>query len=134
MSLVDTHVLVRYVMADRKLGRRARAALDRALERQELFVSAVSFWEIAMLVAKRRLTLDTTVSGFRLAMLRHGLQEVAVDGDIAIAAGELPHAHGDPIDRMLVATAMSRGFTLVTADEVLLRWTMRGYRAQDATA
>ena len=55
------------------------------------------------------------------------------DGDIAIAAGELPAAHGDPADRLHVATAMHRGLTLLTADDVLLQWRMRGYRAQDAT-
>lgn len=50
-----------------------------------------------------------------------------------IAAGELPAPHGDPVDRMLVATALVRGITLMTADDVLLRWKSRGYRTQDST-
>jgi PIN domain nuclease of toxin-antitoxin system len=131
--LLDTHVLVRYALGDKKLGRRALAAIERAIERDELFMSALSFWEIAMLVAKNRLELEIPVSGFRAAVLRQGIQEIAVDGEIAIAAGELPPPHSDPADRLLVATAMVRGLTLVTADDVLLQWRMRGYHAQDAT-
>jgi PIN domain nuclease of toxin-antitoxin system len=132
--LLDTHVVVRYARGDKKLGRRALATIDRAIEREELFVSALSFWEIAMLVAGKRLALETSLSGFRATMLRQGLQELPVDGEIAIAAGELPPAHGDPADRMFVATAMVRGLTLVTADQVLLAWRMRGYQVQDATS
>lgn len=134
MILLDTHVLVHYARDDKKLGKRALSRIDRAIERDELFVSALSFWEIAMLVAKHRLALETTVSGFRAATLGQGILELPIDGEIAIAAGELPAAHGDPADRMLVATTMVRGLTLITADDVLLQWRMSGYRAQDATA
>lgn len=134
MILLDTHVLVRYLMGDKKLGRRAVAAIDKALAIDEAFVSAISFWEVAMLVERGRLELDTTVSAFRALALRHGIQEAPVDGDVAIAAGELPDTHGDPADRLLVATAMLRGLALITADEVLLNWKLRGFRTRDATS
>lgn len=134
MILLDTHVLVRYLMGDRKLGRRAIATIDKALPVDELFVSAISFWEIAMLVEKRRLELDTTVAAFRSLSLRHGVQEEVVDGEIAVSSAELPPSHADPADRMLVATAILRGLTLVTADDILLSWKVRGFRAQDATS
>jgi PIN domain nuclease of toxin-antitoxin system len=133
VKLLDTHVLIHYVSGDRKLGRRAHAAIDRALAAGEIFVSALSFWEVAMLVAKDRLALDTTVSAFRTAALATGIQEEPVDGEIAIAAGELPEHHSDPADRMLVATALVRGLTLLTADTVLLAWKLRGLRVQDAS-
>jgi PIN domain nuclease of toxin-antitoxin system len=133
MILLDTHVLVHYESGDRKLGKRARMAIDRALLRDELFASALSFWEVAMLVARGRLTLDTTVSAFRAATLAAGIREEPVDGEIAIAAGELADRHGDPADRMLVATALVRGLTLLTADAILLDWKLRGLRVQDAS-
>lgn len=132
--LLDTHVLVHYARGDKKVGKRTLSMIDRAKDRDELFVSALSFWEIAMLVAKNRLALDSPVSGFRAATLRQGIQEMLIDGELAIAAAELPATHSDPADRMLVATAMVRGFTLITADDVLLQWHMRGYRSQDASA
>jgi PIN domain nuclease of toxin-antitoxin system len=131
--LLDTHVLVHYAHGGKKLGKRALSTLDRAGDRDELFISSIAFWEIAMLVSRGRLELDTTVSSFRMATLHEGIQELPIDGEIAIAAGELPAAHGDPADRLHVATAMNRGLTLLTADDVLLQWRMRGYRAQDAT-
>jgi PIN domain nuclease of toxin-antitoxin system len=131
--LLDTHVLVRYLMGDKKLGRRSLAAIDKALAGNDLFVSAISFWEVAMLVEKRRLELDTTVTAFRSLALRHGIQEATVDGEVAIEAAELPDAHGDPADRMLVATAILRGLTLVTADDVLLSWKLRGFKTLDVT-
>ncbi|MEO8845074.1 MAG: type II toxin-antitoxin system VapC family toxin [Kofleriaceae bacterium] len=134
MILLDTHVLVRYLMGDKKLGKRAVASIDKALPLDEVFVSAISFWEVAMLVERGRIELDTTVAAFRALALRHGVQEDAIDGEVAIAAGELPAPHGDPADRLLVATAILRGLTLVTADQVLLSWKLRGFRAADATS
>jgi PIN domain nuclease of toxin-antitoxin system len=131
--LLDTHVLVRYMRDEGKLGRRTLSAIDRAVASDELFVSAISFWEVAMLVAKQRLELDTTVAAFRDLAIRNGAREQVLDGDIATLAGELPDAHGDPADRMLVATAIVRGLTLVTADAVLLAWKVRGLRVRDAT-
>ncbi len=134
MILLDTHVLVRYMCDEGKLGKRALAVIDRSISSDELFVSAISFWEVATLVAKRRLELDTTVAAFRDLAIRNGAREQVLDGDIATLAGELPDAHGDPADRMLVATAIVRGLTLVTADAVLLEWKLRGFRTRDATA
>lgn len=134
MILLDTHVLVRYLMGDKKLGRRAVSSIDKALDDDEVFVSAITFWELAMLVERRRLQLDMTVPAFRTIALRHGIHEEAIDGYIAISAAELPDGHGDPADRMLVATAMLRGLTLITADETLLDWKLRGFRSQDATS
>jgi len=132
--LLDTHVLVRYLMGDKKLGRRTVAAIDKALPIDEVFVSAISFWEVAMLVERGRLELDTTVAAFRTLALRHGIHEEPLDGEIGISAAELPDSHPDPADRMLVATAILHGLTLVTADETLLNWKLRGFRAQDATS
>lgn len=133
MILLDTHVLVRYMGDPGRLGKRALSTIDRAVATDQLFVSAISFWEMATLVVKGRLELDTTVAAFRDLAIRNGVREQVLDGDIATLAGELPDAHGDPADRMLVATAIVRGLTLVTADAVLLDWKLRGFRTRDAT-
>lgn len=133
MILLDTHVLVRYVQDEGKLGKRTLAAIDRARDVDELFVSAISFWEVARLVARGRLVLETTVTAFRDLALQHGAIEIPIDGAIAIESSELPDAHGDPADRLLVATAVVRGLTLLTADSILLAWKLRGFRVRDAT-
>src|ERR1041384_3667578 len=105
-----------------KLGKRTLSVIERAVANDELFVSAISFWEVATLVAKGRLELDTTPAAFRDLAIRNGVREQVLDGDIATLAGELPAAHGDPADRMLVATAIVRGRTPGTADAVLTDW------------
>ena len=134
MILLDTHVLVRYLIGDKKLGRRAISSIDKALADDAVFVSAISFWEVAMLADRKRLQLDMTVAAFRTIALRHGIHEEAIDGYIAISAAELPDSHGDPADRMLVATSILRGLTLITADDTLLNWKLKGFRSQDATS
>ncbi len=121
-------------MGDKNLGRRAVASIDKALPLDKVFTASISFWEVAMLVERGRLDLDMTAGAFRTLVLRHGIHEESLDGEIGIAAAELPDTHADPADRMIVATAVLRGMTLITADEVLLSWKLRGFRTQDATS
>jgi PIN domain nuclease of toxin-antitoxin system len=119
--LIDTHVLVWLALADRKLGSKARITLDKALQaHDDVAVSAVSFWEMAMLVAKGRLDLDPEAT--RTASHRAGIREVPLNGAIAIRAATLADFHGDPADRFIVATSLSEEVTLMTADRLILRW------------
>ena len=121
MILLDTHVLVWLLWDDRRLGKRTRQVMDRSWAAGEAAVSAVTFWEVAMLHGKGRLALLTDIGLWRLSLLEEGLVEIAVDGEVAIRAGLLPNLHGDPADRLIVATAL-QGHQLVTADHRLLEW------------
>jgi len=122
--LLDTHVLVWVRQGSSRVGRRAVRRIDAALRAGSLGVSAFSFWEIAMLVSQGRLGLRVTVDQFRSATLSAGVTERPVDGAIAILSTHLDGLHGDPADRIIVATALAHGATLVTADERILE--MRG--------
>lgn len=122
LILLDSHALVWLANGDKRLGRRARAAADRALADGKLAVSAVSFWEIALLVAKRRLQIGRPARAWREALLQSGLHEIEVDGEIAIAAAQLGDFHDDPADRFIVATASLAGATLLTTDQRILDW------------
>ncbi len=84
-------------------------------------VSAYTFWEIAMLSDKGRLTVAPDLLLWRSALLEDGLIEIPVDGVIGIRANNLPNFHPDPADRIIVATAME-GHRLLTADELILNW------------
>ena len=55
-------------------------------------------------------------------MLAEGVREVPVDGEVAIAAAELPDFHKDPADRLIVASARDEGARLLTADRQILGW------------
>ena len=85
-------------------------------------VCAISFWEVAMLTARGRISLGQAPDQWRLDWLRAGLREMALDGAIALAGTELPDLHPDPADRFIVATALTLGATLLTADQAILSW------------
>ena len=121
MMLVDTHALIWLWTGTCRLGTGARRTIDYALRGQELAVSAVTFWEAAMLKSKERLDFPEDVGLWRRELLRQGLAEIPVDGEIAIRADALPDFHADPADRIIVATAQA-GHRLVTGDERILAW------------
>ena len=120
--LLDTHVLVWMDTDDAALGRAARRAVQEAWGDQQIAVSAVSFWECTMLHARGRITLPKSPLAWRGDLIAAGLVEWPIDGEIAILATDLETLHKDPADRFIVATAISRRASLVTADERLLQW------------
>jgi PIN domain nuclease of toxin-antitoxin system len=120
--LLDTHAVVWFVTDDPFLGKQSRLVADEALQEGRLAISAISFWEIALLVAKRRLRAFRSASEQRNKILAAGIQEVPLTGDIGVLAAELDGLHGDPSDRFIVATAIAHDATLMTADDALLRW------------
>lgn len=122
MILLDTHALVWLDEGSLKLGKKSLAYIDEALKNSELFVSTISFWEIAMLINKGRLELQIEAVLWRQNLMHNGLQEIVISGDIAIAAAHLKDFHGDPADRIIVATAINTTATLCTADKKILSW------------
>ena len=121
MILLDTHVLLWHEKGDRRLGIQARERFVRAFPQGGLAISAISFWEVGMEIQKGRLDLRLDLTSWRQDLLEQGLAEIPVDGRIAARAGILHDLHGDPADRIIVATALE-GHTLVTADHLILDW------------
>ena len=119
--LLDTHVLVWLLFDDRRIGAPARQAINFAWSRGEAAVSAITFWEIAMLHQKGRMAFLTEIPSWRRNLFDTGLTEIPVDGEIGIRAAGLADFHGDPADRIIVATALA-GHQLVTADQRILDW------------
>jgi PIN domain nuclease of toxin-antitoxin system len=116
LIVVDTHALVWQLNADSKMGRRARARLERALTGDRLAVSAVTFWEISLLARRGRLRLETTATHFRWRVLEMGIRELTLSGAIALQAADLAPALVDPVDCFVAATAIAHGAALMTAD------------------
>ena len=121
MILLDTHVMLWLRLGVPRLGTSARREIDQAWQSNEVGVSAISFWEVAMLKDKGRIRFPMDVGRWRREQLAQGLIEISVDGEIATRAGLLPDMHGDPADRLIVATALA-GHRLVTADQRILNW------------
>ena len=121
MILLDTHVLIWLRSGSRRLGTKARGAIDRYCQLGEVCVSAISFWEIAMLEHKGRLELAQVIDDWHREALQQGLSEIPVSGQIGIRAAGLSDLPSDPADRIIVATALS-GYQLITADQEILDW------------
>ena len=122
MILLDTQAAVWVALDDRSLGKRTRRMVEKAAKDGDLAISAIGFWEIALLIAKHRMRRPDSVRELRLQLLSQGTTELALTGEIGIAAAELDGLHGDPADRFIAATAIAHDATLITADEKLLRW------------
>lgn len=122
MILLDTHVLLWLDEGNLRLGDQAVALINQQFADERVLVSAISFWEVTMLTSKRRVRITKGLEVWRNELLRAGLEEWPLDGLIAIKAGELAGFHGDPADRLIVASAMALGCPLLTADERVLGW------------
>ncbi|MCY4631908.1 MAG: type II toxin-antitoxin system VapC family toxin [bacterium] len=121
MIVLDTHVLLWLRSGSERLGGAARSEIERAWQAGEVCVSAISFWEVALLKVKGRLEFPEEVALWRREQLEQGVIELAVDGEIGIRAASLPDVVADPADRLIVATALG-GHVLVTADRRLVDW------------
>jgi PIN domain nuclease of toxin-antitoxin system len=123
MSVVlDTNALIWLLKDSDRLGRRAARRIDDALHSTRVLISASSFWEVAVLVAKNRLALVQPVDKWRVDALQLGIEEVPIDGELAIASVGLADLHADPADRFILATALRMQAALVTSDARLLAW------------
>lgn len=116
MTVVDTHAWIWWASHPEKLSARARDHLQRA---DVLGICPISCWEVAMLVAKGRLQLDRDVMIWvKQALGLPRVRLIALTPEIAVGAGQLPiSSHGDPADRLIVASAVVNKAVLVSKDE-----------------
>ncbi len=119
MIVLDTHVLIWWVSGDSRLSASAQQAIEQEMARQgDILVSAISAWEIAMLVEKGRLALTMdldewldTVESIETVTL------VPITPRVAVQSTRLPgDFHTDPADRLIVALTRETNATLLTAD------------------
>lgn len=115
MIVLDTHALVWWREENRKLSRRARRAIESA---ERIVVPTICCFELATLERRGRIALDRGVSAWIRALLAApGVEEHPLSGEIAAEAGRLPDGFpGDPVDRIVYATATRLGSRIVTRD------------------
>jgi PIN domain nuclease of toxin-antitoxin system len=120
--VLDTHALLWFISNPDRIPPRARRLLDKAVaETATISVSAISTWEIAMLIRSDRLELTMPVDSW-IASVEElpWLTFVPVDNRIALRSVALADfVHRDPADRIIVATSLMLNATLVTADDRL---------------
>ncbi len=116
MILLDTVTWLWRASDPKRLSSRARRLID---ESERILVSAISVWEVAMLVAKRRIQLDRPVEQWvDIALALPGIQLASLEPAIAVRSTRLPgEFHPDPADRIIVATALENAVPILTPDE-----------------
>ena len=136
MILLDTHVLVWSVDGHPRLGVAAGARIEETRRTDRVGVSAMTPWEIALLVEKGRLRLAMEVAAWMETVLgAQGIDLLPIEPAIALDSVRLPGGfHADPVDRLIVATARHWGVPLLTADRTILAYAADGHvQAIDAS-
>ena len=116
--LLDTHILLWMLDDSPKLGIRARELMT--ARGAECFVSAVSFWEIAIKASLRRKDFRVDTDSLVDTCLAAGLRLLPFAPAHAVRVARLPRHHADPFDRALVAQALVEPLTLLTRDTALV--------------
>jgi PIN domain nuclease of toxin-antitoxin system len=136
LLLLDTHCwLWAQLGLIQRLSRAALQAIRSAEAEGNLRISVISIWELAMLEKRGRVALPMNVRTWvDQALSKTGIAIAPLTPEIAIESVHLPgELHGDPADRMLVATARVLGATLMTKDDRLIRYSrQRHVRALEA--
>ena len=114
-AVFDTHVWVWSAAGDPR-AERLRSFSGTAI------LSAISQWEVSMLAMKGRLTLMPDEASWFSTNLEAPVSLAPLTAEISTASCRLPDFHGDPADRIIVATAVTLGIPLITADDKIIRW------------
>jgi PIN domain nuclease of toxin-antitoxin system len=118
---LDTHCWLWWLIPDVRMSMRERQALDSLAAEKKLCVPAICIWEAQMLSSRGRIELPLPFAAWlRQATAAEMLTVLPLDADVAIALNDLPASfHGDPADRMIVATARANGLPLATHDKAI---------------
>lgn len=128
--VLDTHTWI-WLMegSSREMSAATIGLIEAAAARSELAVSAISVWEVAMLEKRRRISLSLSINEWvNRALTVPGLRLADLTPEIALESTRLPgDVHGDPADRIIMATTRILGGTLVTRDKQILAYGRQGH-------
>ncbi len=127
--VLDTHVLLWALLKPEELSENVKHQIDLAQDNSQLFLSSISLWEIAMLKFKKRINIYEPIKDFLESITNiPGVSIKDISPEIASESVLLmDNFHGDPADRIIVATAKCYGATLLTRDQKILTWANLGH-------
>ena len=127
--LLDTCAVIWMAEGHSKLSKGpAKNKIEKAYRENHLAVSCMTIWEISMLAAKQRLKLkEPTLNWINRLIREYSLTVLPISPEIAVESSQLPGGfHGDPCDRIIVATARVEGMLLITEDQLILEYAKNG--------
>ena len=116
-ALVDTHTFLWDILADPRSSRKAKEMLSS--DSDELVFSLVSLWEIAIKIKTgKQNSIGSSVAYIRDEMEAYGMELLPIRYDHILQLESLPHHHGDPFDRLLIAQALTESLPVLTGDKI----------------
>jgi PIN domain nuclease of toxin-antitoxin system len=128
--LLDTHYWIWHQLGDQgQVPDEVRKSIESAASGGRLLLSAISVWELGMLESKGRIRLLSPCEQWvKEALAMPGLTLVPLTSEIAVDSSRLPEPfHGDPADRIIVATARRMRATIATRDQKLVAYGQLGH-------
>lgn len=127
--VLDTHVLLWSLINPEELSKEVKQRIEAAQEANNLIISSITLWEIAMLNYKKRISIYEPLQDFLKTITNiNGLVVQDISAEIAAESVALvDDFHGDPADRIIVATTRINSATLLTRDEKILDWAKLGH-------
>lgn len=127
--LLDTHTWIWLFNGSTELSQDAIEQINLAGSRGKVFISAISVWELSMLVAKNRVNLSKPIHQWvKDSFNQPGVNLSVMSPEIAIESSFLPgEFHGDPADRIIVTTARINNLVLLTRDQKILNYGEQSY-------
>ena len=127
MILMDTHVFLWFQLGDKKLEVKNINKLIKAHECNELFLSAISIWEIAMLERVGRIAFHQPLLNWFNEATK-GINVIPIDTKISLESVMLPNLHHkDPTDRFIIATTRIINCRIMTYDKAIINYAKSGY-------
>ncbi|HET7435117.1 MAG TPA: type II toxin-antitoxin system VapC family toxin [Thermoanaerobaculia bacterium] len=114
MIVADTHAFIWWMNNPRQLSHDALTAL---VEADKIGIAAITCWEVALLHQRGRITIRGDVAQWlHSATATENVTVLPLSVEVAVRASRLPDVIRDPADRLIVATALEHGTSLVTKD------------------
>lgn len=119
MYLMDTCALLWFLDDDKQLSKTARDAIGKS---KELYLSVASLWEIAIKKSIHKLDIAETVTEIEKICNDYHIEILRIQTKYLERIQLLPMLHGDPFDRMIIATAIEENFSLITHDSNIRKY------------
>lgn len=130
MLILDTHVWIWLINGNPEIERFGfLSVINKAMKDRAVKIPAVCLWEVSMLASRNRIVVaENTLDWLRKASSAPGISIHPLTPEIAYESTVLPGSfHGDPADRMIVATARLLDGTLLTRDKEMLKYSQKNY-------